>query len=485
MYDRIIIPGLIPSQVMSYVSLGMSRQEWIKFIVSAVAHYKLDLSKFLDRYRLIFDESWGLIFQAFLWKREAWETDDNSSGYGVGFMQIESSGSLAVLRDDVSSDMLCIDVVNDIMSKIKRDTVKECTEDFRRCFDPKPKFKAVNERLIRLVKKSAKERKRGILNAFVWAIDEVLKHDYESPEARSDAFTIPNQFLRIVEDMGATKHSEHSKVLSLLCSEKPGEMSKGLSSLEIAALIHELLKGKRSNAIVLSFLVFDLIRDKLPTNNTEEVDFILREAYRRLPEDEKILKYLQRLYERMSKLLSQHLLASFVMPYSKFMGLCGPEKIKRIAVLWEYNLVAGELEEMLRIFIEDATLAPPYTFSFDDRWNDLLGESEEYWRDVISRFEELADAVINDETYLSSFQSEKEYFLDLPSWFDTVERELNANTDLKQKFKALLITAGSVGEAIRFNGKTVKVLKKPTATHPLIARGAFYEWLRTFTTLWR
>jgi hypothetical protein len=147
-------------------------------------------------------------------------------------------------------------------------------------------------------------------------------------------------------------------------------------------------------------------------------------------------------------------------------------------------LVAGDLEEMLRLFIKDTNLVPPYSFSFNDRWNDLFDKSEEYWRDVISRFEELANAVINDETYLSSFQSEEEYFLDLPSWFEAVERELSANADLESKIKALLKTAGSIGEAIRFNGKTVKVLKKPSATHPLIARGAFYEWLRTFATIW-
>lgn len=475
----------MPSEVMSYVSLGMSRPEWIKFIVSASAHHKLDLSEPLDRYRLIFDEQWGLIFQAFLWKREAYETGDDSSGYGIGSMQIQSSGSLAVLQVDVSSDMLYRDVVNDILLKLKRDTVKECTRDFRRCFDPKPDFKGIYDRLFRLINKPSEERKRGILSAFVWAINEALKQDYESLEARSNAFTVPSLFLRIIEDIGATKHSEHSKVLSILCSEKPGEMSRGLSSLEIAALIHELLKGKRSNVIVLSFAVFDLIRDKLPIDNIEEVDFILKEAYRRLPEDEKILNYLKRLYNKISELLSQHLPASSIMSYSDFLRLCSPEKIKRIAVLWEYNLVAGELEEMLRRFIEEATLAPPYTFSFEERWNDLFEKSENYWRDVISRFEELANAVINDETYFSSFQSEEEYFLDLPHWFEIVERKLGTSTDLKSKIKALLKTAGTVGEAVRFNGKTVKVLKRPTPVHPLIARGAFYEWLRAFTAIWR
>jgi hypothetical protein len=39
--------------------IEMNRPEWIKFTISAIAQKKLDLRKPLDRYHLIFDESWA------------------------------------------------------------------------------------------------------------------------------------------------------------------------------------------------------------------------------------------------------------------------------------------------------------------------------------------------------------------------------------------------------------------------------------------
>jgi hypothetical protein len=469
---------------MSYVSLGMSRPEWIKYIVSAIAHKKLNVSEFWDRNKLVFDESWGLLFQALLWKREAIETGENLSGYGIGFMQIQSGGSLAVLEDNVSSDRLCFDLVNDIILKLKTETLEECAQDFAQCFDFKPNLAEVKEHLSHLVTLPVEEKKRGIISVIVWAIESALQQDYVSPEERSSLFSVANQFIRIAEEIGAAKHSQHSKVISILCSEEPGKMSRGLSSLEIAALIHELLRGKRTNAIVTSYAVFDLIHGSAPTNSIEDMDSILRESYRRLPDDEAVMKYLRRLYGRVSSLLSQHVGHSSVMPYSEFHEFCSLEKVKRVAVLWEYNLIAGELEEMLRTFVSNTALALPYKFSFESQWNALFKQSEQYWKGVISRFEELSMSVLNNQAYLASFQSEEEYLLDLPSWFEFVGRELMTNFDLKAKFRALLEAASSIGESIRFDGETVDVLKRPSPTHPLIARDAFYQWFRTFLGIW-
>ena len=81
--DRIIIPRLAPTQIMSYVSLGMSRPEWIKFVVSAIVYRSLNLENSVDIYRLILDDSWGWLFQAFLLKREAEERGENSSGCAI------------------------------------------------------------------------------------------------------------------------------------------------------------------------------------------------------------------------------------------------------------------------------------------------------------------------------------------------------------------------------------------------------------------
>jgi hypothetical protein len=79
---RIIIPGLSPSQVTSGVAFGMTKPEWVKCIITSLAKNNLDLSKPNDRYELVHNEAWGLLFQALSWKREAYEKSEPSVGYG-------------------------------------------------------------------------------------------------------------------------------------------------------------------------------------------------------------------------------------------------------------------------------------------------------------------------------------------------------------------------------------------------------------------
>lgn len=470
---------------MSSVSLGMGRPEWIKFIVSAVAHKKLNLFNSSDRNRLIFDQEWGLLFQTFLWKRDAMEHHESYSGFGIGSLQIQSQGSLSVLETGITSDRLCYDLVNELMLTLKKENLNQNAREFAKYFDFSPNMELLKQRLLQLVDKPIEEKKRGIMSAFVWIVDSAIQQDYASVDDRANAFSVANQFIRIVEDLGAENHAQLSKVMLLLCSEKPGKMNRGISNFEIASLIHELLKTGRTDPIVLSFAVYDMIHDSSPTITLDQMDSILRESYGRLPADDKIQRYIDALYARVSSLLFRYVPSSNLMSYCDFAYRISPEKIKRTAVLWEYSLIAGELEEMLRKFISDPNQNPPYQFYFEDRWNSLSKQFEQYWQDVIGKFEGLTIQVLNNHTYLASFQSQEEYLLDIPNWFEVVGRELVENFDLKSKFKGLLNTAGQIGESIKFDAEKVTVLKKPSPTHPLIARDSFYQWFRTLEGIWK
>ena len=482
--DRIIIPRLAPTHIMSYVSLGMNRPEWIKFIVSAIAHKKLDLRNPADRYRLIFDESWGWLFQAFILKREAEDLGETSSGYGTGFLQIQSSGSLGILDETVSSDLLCSDVVNDLLSELEPGKIKKCIQVVNKCFRHEVDTAEAEKKFLDLMDKPPEEKMRGLFNIITWAINENLKHDYPTIEQRADLLTIPNQYLRIVQDMGVNQPTSLTQVLKALCSEPPGRIPKGLLNFEIACMFHEMLVSDHVKAIPLSFIVFDLARKKSPFLQLPEVDDIFRDAYSRLPHDEHIEEYIKTLYQRICQLLTKRLSSLVIAPFRNFKENCRLNEIKKTAVLWEYNLVAGELEEILRLFAEEPDSTPPYKVLFEKRWNALDAIKKDNLKRVISRFEFLASMVKNNDDYVMSFQTGDEFTKSLPSWFEHVTDGLSSWHDPKSKLEFLIRKAGEMGDSVEFDGKIIEVLKAPTAVNPLIARGAFYDWLRCFLGLW-
>ena len=108
------------------------------------------------------------------------------------------------------------------------------------------------------------------------------------------------------------------------------------------------------------------------TLQTSDMDIILRDSYRRLPSDDQIQQHIDRLYGRVTVLLSQHIRSTNLLSYYDFSAKLNPAKVKRVAVLWEYSIIAGELEEMLRIFVSDPYQTPPYEFKFEQKFNELL-----------------------------------------------------------------------------------------------------------------
>lgn len=470
---------------MSLISLGMSRPEWLKYIVSTVYHHKLDLKSPFDRNDLIYNENWGLLLQTFIWKRDAWEKEENFAGYGIGSLQMQNKGTLSVLQASVSSDKLCFDIVNDILSLIRKENIDQLSEDLTTYFKYTPGSKILKERLIELVNLAVPERKRGLFGLFVWIIDNAILQDNKDIAEKANVFSVAYQLIRIIEELGADNYKNISTVQRLLCSEKAPDMEAGLKNIEIAALIHDLLRTEKTSSIPVSFALYDLVKQKSPTARIDDMDGILRESYRRLPSDDQIQKYIDRLYGQVKSLLSHHVRPSSLMSYYDYSTKLNPAKAKRIAVLWEYSIIVGELEEIMRIFVSDRYQNPPYEFKFEQKYNELLRESEHNWNDVIGKFEGLAVNVLNNPTYFNSFQSEgEEYLLDIPNWFKIVFSESSKNFSLKSKFESLLVAASQVGESISFHSGKVRVLKSPSPTHPLIARDSFYQWLRTFEGIW-
>jgi len=479
---RIIIPGLSPTQVASSVQFGMGRPEWVKFIVSAGAHYQLDLTKPADRYELVHNVVWGVLFQALTWKRDAYERGERSGGYGIGFNQLESSRptSYGVLQSGVTATRMYEEIFNEIMSRLEKKDLADCSAFFASFFSgPLDKAK-IREGLAQLTAMPINERKKGLLHLFVSAINETLDSMFRNKTP--DLLTIPTYFINIVQDMGASKWPIDNEVLSVLYSEKPGEISRGLSSFEIAALLHELLKGENIRPIALSYAVFDLARGKSPFNDDGEVDAILRDSYNLLPEDGKIAQYVKGLYVRIANLLRGHVGSKSLMTYQGFSEYLNIEKIKQQAVFWEYNLVLGELEEMLREFISSDE-SPPYVLQFEKRWNDLLPTEEAYWKDVVYRFNDLCSKFFNNDSYVSALKGKSGFRYDLQGWFETVRHDDNF-TELKDELLDLFSKASEIGDSVEFDGKNITVNFLPTPINPLITRGAIYSWLRIFTSIW-
>lgn len=481
--DRIIIPRLAPTQIMSYVSLGMSRPDWLKFVISAIAHKNLNLEDPIDIYRLILDDSWGWLFQAFLLKREAEEKNEDSSGYGTGFSQIQSSGSLGILDETISTETLYWDIVNDLLSELEPGRLDRCLQTINKCFKYEIDEEKTRSRLSDLTEMKPKEKMNRLFSLITWIIDENLKHDYPSKEDRAELFTIPNQYLRIIKDLGISRRDLLTDVQKTLSSEAPGQISRGLHPFEIAAICHELSKSENPKAIFLSFIAFDLARKGQPFGSLAECDAIMRDVYCRLPSDEKILIYTEELYERIRSLLSKRVSNSEIMKFRHFAENCGLEDIKKIAVFWEYNLVAGELEETLRDFIEEPYKSPPYTMVFEKRWISISQRDKKNLHQSILRFEDLATRVRNNNEYISSFTAGDEFMRSLPSWFSLVTDGFNSCKKTRDKVKFIFEKAQEISDSIQFDGRVVKILKAPTAVNPLIARGAFYNWLRCFLYL--
>jgi hypothetical protein len=315
----------------------------------------------------------------------------------------------------------------------------------------------------------------------IWAINESLDSIFgrKSP----DLLTIPLSFINIVNDIGLHRWPNDNKIIQILYSEKPGEIARGLTNIEIAALLYELVIGEKVRPIALSYVVFDLCRGKSLFDDDRKVDNILRDSYDLLPEDDEIIRYTKNLYARIADLLRGHVAPPALMTYQEFSRFLSIEKIKQQAVFWEYNLILGELEEMLRDFISSDEV-PPYVFQFEKRWNEVFPIKEAYWNDTIRRFQELCFKVANSDSYTSALKCTSGFRHDLQGWFEIVRQQDGSNVELKDAVHRLLMKASEIGDSLEFDAKLIRVNFLPTPINPLITRGAVYSWLRVFAAIW-
>ena len=118
----------------------------------------------------------------------------------------------------------------------------------------------MKERLIDLVNKPLSERKRALFSLFVWIIDNAIYQKHKEINDKANVFSVANQLIRIVEELGADNYEDISNVQRLLCSEKSPDIESGLKKIEIASLIYDLLRTERTASIPISFTLYDLIK---------------------------------------------------------------------------------------------------------------------------------------------------------------------------------------------------------------------------------
>jgi hypothetical protein len=160
--------------------------------------------------------------------------------------------------------------------------------------------------------------------------------------------------------------------------------------------------------------------------------------------------------------------------------------IKQQAVIWEFNLVLGQLEEILRKFI--AVAGPkPYVISFEKAWDRLSPADYPHYKEVIWRFFELCSNFFTKDSYIAALRSESGFSYKrsyiLRGWFEEVN-DPNPSTDLKTALEKLVTKASAIGNSIEYDGKKIKVETLPEPINPMITRGAIYSWCELFTDIW-
>lgn len=185
-------------------------------------------------------------------------------------------------------------------------------------------------------------------------------------------------------------------------------------------------------------------------------------------------------------MLKRHIRESAIFSKQEFVEKLSIERIKQQAVIWEFNLVLGQLEEMLRKFIA-ADTPRPYVISFEKAWNNLSPADQVHCKDVIWRFYELCSNFYTKDSYIATLRSESGFSYKrahiLRGWFEELN-DPNPPTDLKTSLEKLIIKASEIGDSIDYDGKKIKVENLPDPINPLITRGAIYSWCELFTAIW-
>jgi hypothetical protein len=474
----ILIPGLRTSRVAPVVNIGMSAPDWIKFLVSYAYNEKIDFEDPVQMNDLIFNRSHGLFFQGLKWRIQ---DPSDAAGYGIGINTLNTIGILAGINPE--------DKIKNVSQRLSSPMKKEVLHDFFQIFTPSTIAKFLIQDLIIslgcIAEFSEPRRTFELISITV----DVLKKAVSAlsiQEQNQIAGTI-EQFITILELMGvkSTELSEKNLV-SLLCLNKPGKIPPHLSPVDIAVIFHELARNAETGGlpIVLSFIVSDI----LGAHKTASPEEILWEASHRLPSDMRIEQYIKRLYHRMTSLISAKGF-SLQLSEDEFLSICSPEEVRKEAIWWEYNLVLGKLEELMRDFVGPYRFQTPWDGKF--RKEIIRLSSNTAWNRkaniVLQRTAELANNVSSKDIYIFIIDEEE-----LLAWFRDIQLVLNLNKSLDARFRKLWELSDKLSQNDEdpvanydINTDTISLHKDPREVNPYIQRPIVYTWIEKFSRIWR
>ena len=474
----ILIPGLRTSHVAPIVNIGMSAPDWIKFLVSYAYYEKADLEDQTQINDLIFNRSHGLFFQGLKWRIQ---DPSDAAGYGIGINTLNAIGILSGINPE--------DNIRNISQRLTSPLKKGVAQDFFQAFTPSAVARFQIEDLLKSLNSIAAfpepRRTFELISIAVDIIREAVKN-MPLQEQNQIAGTI-YQFIAVLKLMRPESTELSEKQLGfLLCAHRHGSIPPHLSALDVAVIFHEFALNAETGGlpIVLSFIVSDI----LGAHKTVSPEEVLWEASHRLPSDVKIEQHIRKLYRRMASLVSAKGF-SLKLSESDFLAICSCAEVRKEAVWWEYNLVLGKLEEIMRDFV-----AP---YRFQTPWNGKLRKefirlsSDPTWNRkaniVLQRTAELANNVSSKDTFAYVIAEEE-----LLAWFREIQPILNSRASLDVRFKQLWEFSERLSQkdedpVADYDTRidTIYLNKDPREVNPYIQRPIVYTWIEKFSRIWR
>jgi len=472
----ILVPGLRTSRVAPIVNIGMSAPDWIKFLVSYAHYQKTDFDDTHQMNALIFNRTKGLFFQGLKWRIL---DPSDAAGYGIGINRLNAIGVLNGINPE--------ETIGIVSQKLSLPLRRDVAQSFFQIFNPRVIARRPTQDLFKALENVASfsepKRTYELISLTVDLIKEAVRKMPIS-EQNEIAGTI-YQFVSVVELMGIDPEEiSERQIIFLLCSHQPGEIPPHLSPSDIAAVFHEIVRNADSGAlpILLSFIVADIL-GAFRTGSPEE---ILWEASHKLPSDSMIERHVGRLYQRVADLVLAKGFHSQV-SRTEFMSAASCMRIRDEAVWWEYNLVLGRLEELMRDFVGPYRFQTPWSGKLHGEFVRLA--SNPTWvanaKAVLQRASELAFKIASQDMYTLIIDEE------LIGWFREIQTILGSNVSLDIRFRRLWEFSDRLSQqdddpVATYDTKTDTVFlhKDPREANPYIQRSIVCSWMEKFGRIW-
>lgn len=473
----ILIPGLRTSHVAPVINIGMSAPDWIKFITSYAYKENTDLEDPNQINDLIFNPVQGMFFQGLKWRIQ---DPSDAAGFGIGVNTLNSLGILAGINPEYK--------IIKVSRKLARNATKDAIKDFVQIFDPgvvaKVSIREIFSQLNTASNLTEPKRTDEVISITIRLIRAALK-DKPVQEQNQIAGTI-YQFISVLQLLRISPAELTEKDLPfILCMQKPGKIPPHLLPSDIAVIFHELARNADSGGlpILLSFIVSDL----LGATKTSSQEEILWEANQKLPSNTRIEQYTRKLFHRIKVLIKRN---GFLTQISEedFVSTCSHAEIRKEAIWWEYNLILGKLEELMRDFVAPYRFDTPWSGKFRREFA-RLSQDARWIRNTAKVLQKVADLAKNtssNDLYAVVIEEEE-----LLSWFREIQPLLNPQSPLDTRLKSLWAFSETLSQrdddpVANYDAKTDTILlhKDPRDTNPYIQRPIVLTWINKFARIW-